>query len=531
MMLMLRSFRRKLCVSRALYSPLKEKQHYSNKLSNIEERKVLRRVEALAFDGKLNKAFCVHQSWLESRKHLVESGDAECRSMHRHLVRFLVFAVDKRLRRITLKRFLGREKNDVNVEIDEHFHSTLKNDVNVEIDEHVGHVRLKNDEIDEHWVHSKLDEIERIVSEYDVVLPWRSYRHLSSLEVTLCRWRQGLDGSCLAQRVERPRVQLGERELAVLDSLVARVNRLQNELLGVHGRVPADLAREDDALCVEMMYLAQVKGHGLRAVLQCYTLRLAQIDCASDKLNSTLLRLAKTAISEAIGMWYASDKPATLRAKMPAALVDDVLQVLALVPAMRDLRTATLACAFDIAYTLDEPSAFAIVLDALEHSARAIDKRLATIALNVCLRFAPHNALRTVDLLWHLFRTSPKLKPTPAILGMSMNLYRTAGDIDKLINCYEQAIDEFGVQVDERNVATLMHGVVDRRHATPSVEHQLRALDLAEQSGYVRSPSVQWRILDIQPIAWKKRFARQDQETTAHQRLAEDDFLAKLKNA
>jgi hypothetical protein len=409
-----------------------------------------KQIRHAALTGAADDAFGLYRNWLEHGEQAEERRDANSA-----MLGVLVVSVARAAEATSVKSFFQKESNRI-------------------------------------WLHDRLSEVEELVCGFDVALPWRTMRALLSLETALYQFRRGFNGSDVATRSFVPH-ELGDRELTEVDALIGRVDEFKQAVMLQHEMGLSDLLRDSNRPCVEMMFLAQAKGEGLGAVLQCYEARLAHVDYASDKLNAALLRLAKAEVNEAIGAWGLSNDPGTLRSKMPKRLVNNVHRVLALVPTMRNMDSNMLRWSLHCAHALNRVALVALALDALDRVSDAVDNRLISSMLNACLRFAPNNSVATVDRLWHIHHSSSssaapssaKLTPTPAIVGMSMKVYRRAGAIDKLIDVYEQSINEFGVQVDARNVVVLMHGVVDDRVCTPSAEQQRRALALAEHSGFI----------------------------------------------
>jgi hypothetical protein len=462
------SQRRTISLSRGALESLRYKRArgaYVDKDTRSRSPLPFNRIKRLAFDSRANDAFSEYRQWLDNNKDHVlllssSSSDMMQRNINAATLGVLLVSLYNVAQAMTAKQFFQETKND--------------NDDN--------QVSLLD----------RLREIEELIRQYDVVLQWQAMLALLKMETALYRLKRGFDGTHTPGAVER--AATNDRGLAELDAMIERVDELKKMLMWQHSKEPSDLSRDGDRLCVFLMHLEQAKGNGLSGVLRCYQERLAQsqVDVVSSSMNDALVRLAKAEIRETIGVWSARDEPAALRAKMPTSLVDDVRQVLAIVSTMRFIYWRTFKVALHVALVLNDAEATALVLDAIERVTGTIDNQVITVVLNTCLRFEPRNSVAVVDQVWRLYHSSlssssssRRLKPSPAVVGLSIKLYRRAGAIDKLIDVYEHSIDVFNVDVDARNVAALMHSVVDRRYGKASTEQQMRALKLAKQSGLI----------------------------------------------
>jgi hypothetical protein len=414
-------------------------------MENQGSRPPFKRIMSLAHSARANEAFGEYRRWLEDNEETIDPVNGKYRSDNAAALSVLLVSLESAMKRMSVEEFFETSGGG------------------------------------ETWLQNRLGEVERLIRQYDVVLPWRAFRSLVDIEMTLYRLKRQWSDHASAARCSL-------EQCALIDALIGRVVELEQTVMSQHGKETPDLYGDgDERLCSSLMNLMEARGDGLAAIVQCYETQLAQSndEFASAKLNATLVRLTRVEMTKLIGRWSARDKSATLRAKMPASLIADLRRVLAAVSTMRVMDPKTMMWALSMAQALHEAESIALVLDALVHHIGASDFSIAHMMLKLCLHFAPPNSVDVVDQLWALYRTSPNLSPSLGDVMCSMKVYRQAGAIGKLIDVYENAIGELNIALDARHVAVLMHSVIDKRTCSAGTEQQLRALKLAQQSGYI----------------------------------------------
>jgi hypothetical protein len=430
-----------------------------------KESLAFKNLVALAFGGDSNGAFESYNRWLSEHREHVESGRRQACEVNGASIGMLLVSLHVGVNKMSLKQFFANDGNG-----------------------------------GAHWLDVRLAAIERFIEEHNIRMPWDAFRALLTLEAALHSLRRGRDGAAI-RSPKLPKLaklaKVGHHNANVLDSsrvdaldaMIERVSRLEVDLMARHGKEVDDLFRDGDKTFAELMKIVQAKGHGIEAVMLVYEsiLREGDNDFASTKLNATLLRLALAEMDEVMGAWHHSEPSIWLRRRMPDGFAAQLGRLLDVVSTMRNVDAKTFKCALIVAYALNDAEALARVLGAFEHNKDVLNYRVMYWVAEMCSSLQPRNGVAVVDQVWRqALQTRSTMKLSPAIVGKTMTFYRRAGAIDKVIDVYEQSINEFGVQVDARNVAVLMHSVVsDGAAHKPSVEQQRRALALAEHSGFI----------------------------------------------